>query len=342
VEFAAPIRIGDSPRAARRGGGPCSAPMPPPVALFDSMPLWAWAAFFGFIIAMLALDLGLLQRKPHAISMKEALAWCVVWVALALGFNGLLYFWRGTEAAQQFLAGYLVELCLSVDNVFVFILVFAYFKVPPRFQHRVLFWGIIGAVLMRAVFILVGVGVIQRFHWVLYLFGVFLVYTGVKMALPQHNEEVHPDKNIAVRIFRRFYPVSTAADSGHFFIRENGRRVATPLFIVLLVIETTDLVFALDSLPAVLAITKDGFIALTSNIFAILGLRSLYFALNGVMQLFRYLKIGLAIILVFIGVKMLIDHWVEITTATSLGVIGGVLTMSVLLSLLIREPSAKS
>ena len=312
-----------------------------PLALLDSMPPWAWFAFFAFIIAMLALDLGVLQRDPHAVTMKEALTWCGVWFALALGFNGLLLHWRGPEAAQQFLAAYLVELCLSVDNVFVFILVFAYFKVPPRYQHRVLFWGIIGAVLMRAAFILVGVGVIARFHWVLYLFGVFLVYTGVRMALPKKDEDIHPDKNIAVRLFRRFFPVATHAEAGTFFVREGGRRMATPLFIVLLVIETTDLVFALDSLPAVLAITKDGFIALTSNIFAILGLRSLYFALNGVMQLFRYLKIGLAIILVFIGVKMLIEHWVEITTAASLGVIGGVLTMSVLLSLLIKDPAAR-
>ena len=312
-----------------------------PLALFDSMPLWAWGAFFAFITAMLALDLGVLQRNPHAMSMKEALVWCVVWVALALGFNALLLHWRGPELAQQFLAAYLVELCLSVDNVFIFILVFAFFKVAPRYQHRVLFWGIIGAVLMRAVFIIVGVGVIQRFHWVLYLFGAFLIYTGIKMALPKKDEEIHPDQNFAVRLFRRFFPVSTQLEPETFFVHENGRRVATRLFIVLLVIETTDLVFALDSLPAVLAITKDSFVALTSNIFAILGLRSLYFALNGVMQLFRYLKVGLAIILVFIGVKMLIEHWVDITTAISLGVIGGVLTMSVLLSLLIKEPGAE-
>jgi tellurite resistance protein TerC len=316
--------------------------MPLSVAMFETMPLWAWASFFGFIIAMLALDLGLLQRTPHAVTLKEALIWCVVWVALALGFNSLLYFWRGTEAAQQFLAGYLVELCLSVDNVFVFILVFAYFRVPDRFQHRVLFWGIIGAVIMRAVFILVGVGVIERFHWVLYLFGIFLVYTGVKMALPQSDEEIHPDKNIAVRMFRRFFPVSLAEDKGTFFVKENGRRAATPLFIVLIVIETTDLVFALDSLPAVLAITTDGFIALTSNIFAILGLRSLYFALNGVMQLLRYLKLGLAVILVFIGVKMLIDHWIEVSTGMSLGVIGGVLAMSILASVMIKDPAKKT
>ncbi|RFC49403.1 MAG: tellurite resistance protein TerC [Verrucomicrobia bacterium] len=313
-----------------------------PLALFDSMPLWAWGAFFAFISAMLALDLGVLQRNPHAMSMKEAIAWCIVWGALALGFNALLLHWRGPELAQQFLAAYLVELCLSVDNVFIFILVFAYFKVAPRYQHRVLFWGIIGAVIMRAVFIIVGVGLISRFHWVLYLFGAFLVYTGIKMALPKKTEdEIHPDQNIAVRLFRRFFPVSAQAEPETFFVQENGRRVATRLFIVLLVIETTDLVFALDSLPAVLAITKDSFVALTSNIFAILGLRSLYFALNGVMQLFRFLKVGLAVILVFIGVKMLIEHWVDISTATSLGVIGSVLATSVLMSLLIKEPGAE-
>jgi tellurite resistance protein TerC len=314
-----------------------------PFAFFETMPPWAWGAFFAFITAMLALDLGVLQRNPHAVGMKEALAWCAVWICLALGFNLLLLHWRGPELAQQFLAAYLVELCLSVDNVFIFILVFAYFKVDARYQHRVLFWGIIGAVLMRAVFILVGVGVIHRFHWVLYLFGAFLVYTGVKMALPRKSdEEIHPDQNFAVRLFRRFFRVSERSDVDTFFVEENGRRIATRLFIVLLVIETTDLVFALDSLPAVLAITKDGFIALTSNIFAILGLRSLYFALNGVMQLFRYLKVGLAIILMFIGVKMLIEPWVDITTATSLGVIGGVLTMAILLSLLIKEPGAET
>jgi len=315
-----------------------------PLALFESMPLWAWGAFFAFIIAMLALDLGVLQRHPHAVTMREALVWCAVWITLALGFNFLLLHWRGPELAQQFLAAYLVELCLSVDNVFIFILVFAFFQVDARFQHRVLFWGIIGAVVMRAVFILVGVGVIHRFHWVLYLFGAFLVYTGIKMARPKKSEEeeIHPDQNIAVRLFRRFFRVSEQADAGTFFVEEDGRRIATRLFIVLLVIETTDLVFALDSLPAVLAITKDGFVALTSNIFAILGLRSLYFALNGVMQLFRYLKVGLAIILVFIGAKMLIEPWFAISTTTSLTVIGSVLTMAILLSVLIKEPGAET
>ncbi len=304
------------------------------------MPLWAWVTFFTFITAMLALDLGVFQRETHVVGMKEALAWCCVWVTLALSFGGLLWQWRGPESAQQFLAGYLIELCLSVDNVFVFILVFAYFKVEPRYQHRVLFWGIIGAVLMRAVFIIVGVEVIERFHWVLYVFGAFLVYTGVKMALPSKEAEVDPEHNFAVKLFRRFYPVAPHNDRGHFFTIHNGRRMATPLFIVLIVIETTDLVFALDSLPAVLSITKDSFIALTSNIFAILGLRSLYFALSGIMGLFRFLKVGLSVILVFIGVKMLIEHWMKITTGTSLAVIGGVLTTSILMSVVIKSPKA--
>ena len=310
------------------------------LSVIDAMPLWAWVTFFTFITAMLALDLGVFQRETHVVSMKEALIWCGVWVTLALSFGALLWQWRGAEPAQQFLAGYLIELCLSVDNVFVFILVFAYFKVEPRYQHRVLFWGIIGAVLMRAVFIIVGVEVIERFHWVLYIFGAFLVYTGIKMALPSKEAEVDPEHNFTVKLFRRFYPVAPHNDRGHFVTIHNGRRMATPLFIVLLVIETTDLVFALDSLPAVLSITKDSFIALTSNIFAILGLRSLYFALSGIMGLFRFLKVGLAVILVFIGVKMLIEHWMKITTGTSLAVIGGVLTASILMSVLIKAPPA--
>ena len=317
--------------------------MIPIFAVIEAIPLWAWLAFLLFIAAMLAIDLGVFQRDAHEVKMREALGWCVVWGTLAVAFAGLVWWWRGAEAGQQFLAAYLVELCLSVDNVFVFILIFAFFKVAPRYQHRVLFWGILGAVLMRGVFILVGVGVIARFHWVLYLFGVFLVYTGVKLAWPAKTEdEVDPAKNIAVRFFRRHFPVSDTFHGKSFFVQEDGRRVATLLFIVLIVVETTDLLFALDSLPAVLAITKDGFVALTSNIFAILGLRSLYFALSGIMQLFRFLKVGLAVILVFIGVKMLIEPWFAIATATSLGVIGGVLTTAVLMSVLIRPPPAPS
>ena len=307
------------------------------------MPAWAWVGFFVFIAAMLAVDLGVFQRDSHEVKMKEALGWCAVWFTLAMIFNGIVWYWRGAELGQQFLAAYLIELCLSIDNVFVFILVFAYFRVPSKWQHRVLFWGIIGAVVMRAVFILVGVSVIQRFHWVLYIFGAFLLYTGIKMALPSKQEvDMNPDHNPAVRLFKRFFPVAPHNEHGHFFTRHAGKLMATPLFIVLLVVETTDVVFALDSIPAVLAITKDGFVALTSNIFAILGLRSLYFALSGIMQLFRYLKVGLAVILCFIGIKMLIEHWIEIPTTVSLGVIASVLTMSVLLSLLIKESPKRS
>ncbi|HXC01111.1 MAG TPA: TerC/Alx family metal homeostasis membrane protein [Opitutaceae bacterium] len=307
------------------------------------LPWWAWTAFFAFIATLLALDLGLFRRGAHDVHMGEALAWSGVWVGLALAFNALLWSWLGPEPAQQFLAAYLVELCMSADNIFVFILVFAWFQTAPAWRHRVLFWGIIGAVIMRSAFILVGVGVLHRFHGVIYLFGAFLVYTGVKMAWPKKSaDEIHPEKNPAVRLFRRFFPVAANCDGPQFFTREAGRRMGTPLLLVLLVVETTDLIFALDSLPAVLAITSSAFVALTSNIFAILGLRSLYFALSGVMQLFRFLKPGLALILVFIGVKMLVARWLEISTTQSLGVIAAVLAVSVVLSVFIREPLKKN
>jgi tellurite resistance protein TerC len=324
------------------GGGQTPNPMPSFLAILDTMPLWVWAAFFLFIAAMLALDLGVFQRHVHEVKMKEALGWCVAWLMLALAFGALVWRWLGREPAQQYIASYLVELCLSIDNIFVFILIFSFFKVERQYQHRVLFWGIIGAVLLRVLFILVGVSVIERFHWVLYLFGAFLVYTGVKMALPQKaGTKIDPEHNTAVRLFRRFFPVAEKFDGGHFITVENGRRVATPLLLVLIVVETTDIVFALDSLPAVLAITRDSFVALTSNVFAILGLRSLYFALSGVMQLFRYLKIGLSVVLVFIGVKMLIEPWVDVTIGMSLGVIGGVLGVSILFSILLPEKSRR-
>jgi tellurite resistance protein TerC len=306
------------------------------------LPWWAWTAFFVFIAAMLALDLGLFRRGEHDVGMREALAWCGVWTGLALAFNALLWFWLGAAPAQQFLAAYLVELCMSVDNIFVFILVFAYFQTRPAWRHRVLFWGIVGAVVMRSAFILAGVGVLHRFHWVIYLFGAFLVFTGLKMAwTKKSSDEIHPEKNPAVRLFRRFFPVAKNFDGAKFFTRESGRRVATPLLLVLLVVETTDLVFALDSLPAVLAITGRAFVALTSNIFAILGLRSLYFALGGVMQLFRFLKPGLAVILVFIGLKMLVSHGFEISTTLSLGVIAAVLAISVVLSVFIKPSPSR-
>lgn len=299
----------------------------------NDYPLWAWAAFLGFIVAMLALDLGVFRRKGHVVGVREALAWCGVWVALALVFNAVVWWMRGRQPAVDFLTGYLVELSLSVDNVFVFILVFSYFKVPAALQHRVLFWGVLGAAVMRAAFIAAGIFILDRIDWVIFIFGAFLIYTGIKMALPR-KEEIHPDRNPVVRLFRKLYPVTANYEGTHFFTRTtSGKRAATPLFIVLLVIETTDVVFAVDSIPAILAITQDAFIVFTSNIFAILGLRSLYFGLAGVIQFFRYLPFGLAVVLVFIGVKMLVAEWYHIPTEVSLGVIGAVLGISVLLSL---------
>ncbi|MDR0352301.1 MAG: TerC family protein [Opitutaceae bacterium] len=301
-------------------------------------PLWAWAGFVVFIMMMLALDLGVFHRKSHVVKVKEAVTWCAVWLALAMAFNGFVLWQHGPTDGAQWFASYLVELGLSVDNVFVFIIVFSFFKVAPEHQHRVLFWGIIGAALMRAVFILAGIELINRFEWVLMFFGAFLIYTGIKLALSKKEQDVDPEKNIAVRLFRRFFPVSPGYDGSRFFTRIDGRRrVATPLFLVLLVIETTDVIFAVDSIPAVLGITKNGFIAFTSNIFAILGLRSMYFALSGVMNLFRFLSLGLAFILVFIGAKMIVAEWYHVGIGLSLGVIGGTLTLAVVASLLFPE-----
>jgi tellurite resistance protein TerC len=306
------------------------------------MPPWAWGAFLVCITAMLALDLGVFRKKSHVVGMKEAVSWCAVWIALALAFNATLWWWwsrrlgaeEGGELALQWFTAYLVEICLSVDNVFVFIVIFSYFKVPPQHQHRVLFWGVLGAALMRFVFIIAGVGLLDRFHWLIYGFGVFLVFTGVKMTLP-NKQEVDPEKNIAVRLFRKFFPVTETYQDGAFFVTQRDRRLATPLFMVLLVIETTDVAFALDSIPAVLAISSSAFIVFTSNIFAILGLRSLYFALHGVMGLFRYLGLGLAAILVFIGMKMLLNEIFPVEIGISLGVIGGILALAITASLLL-------
>lgn len=320
----------------------------------DQLPLWAWGGFLLFIIAMLALDLGVFRRKSHAVSMKEALIWCVVWFALAMSFNLLVYFWQGRQPALEFFTGYLIEICLSIDNVFVFILLFQFFRVPPEHQHGVLFWGIIGAVVMRAVFIGAGIALISRFEALIWVLGAFLLYTGIKMALPG-DDDPDPEKNFAVRLCRRFFPITKDYVGGKFFTRIDGRLFATPLLIVLVAIETTDVIFAVDSIPAILGITQNGFIVFTSNIFAILGLRSLYFALAGTMQLFRFLKLGLAIILMFIGVKMLLTwpwlilqlsrvglpfdptHKFHIPIAVSLGVIGGVLAVSIVSSLLIPQ-----
>jgi tellurite resistance protein TerC len=310
------------------------------LSVIDQLPIWAWAAFMLFIVAMLALDLGVFHKNSHEIKTKEALIWCAVWFSLAMVFNAIIYFWQGKQPAMEFFTGYLIEICLSVDNVFVFILIFTFFKVPKVHQHRVLFWGIIGAVVMRALFIAGGIALLSTLDWVLYVFGAFLIFTGIKMALPK-SEEADPEKNIAVRLVRKFFPVTPTFVGGKFFTKIDGRTYATPLFIVLIAIETTDVIFAVDSIPAILGITKDGFIVFTSNIFAILGLRSLYFALSGSMQLFRFLGHGLALILIFIGVKMVLTwdklggHHVPI--GISLSIIGGIIAISVIASLVFKE-----
>lgn len=308
-----------------------------PLALFSTMPWWAWAGFLAFITAMLALDLGVFNRKSHVVTLKEALAWCAVWFGLAMAFNLLVSQKMGTQAGLEFFTGYIVELCLSVDNVFVFIVIFQYFRVEPRYQHRVLFWGIVGAVVMRALFIFAGISLINAFHWIIYVFGAFLVYTGIKLALPKKDDGFEPEKNPAVRLARKLFPVTPTFEGGHFFTRHHGQLFATPLFLVLVIVETTDVMFALDSIPAVIAITRNEFIVFTSNIFAILGLRSLYFAVSGVMQLFRFLNIGLAVILVFVGVKMLVSSYVSVPIHISLGIIGAVLAASIVASVMIPQ-----
>jgi tellurite resistance protein TerC len=292
-----------------------------------------WVLFNIFVLAMVGLDLGVFHRKAHEVKIKEAVAWSTVWIALALLFNVGIYFWRGPEQAQAFLTGYLIEKSLSVDNIFVFLLIFSYFHVDSIYQHKVLFWGILGALIMRGVFIAAGVTLIQQFHWVIYIFGAFLVLTGIKMALQKHKE-IHPEKNPILKLFRRFLPTTDHYVRGKFFVKLNGRILATPLFAVLLVVETTDLIFATDSIPAILAITPDSFIVYTSNVFAILGLRALYFALAGAMRLFQYLHFGLSSILVFIGIKMLLADIYKIPIFIALSVVAGILTISVAASVL--------
>lgn len=289
---------------------------------------------------MLVLDLTVFHRKAHTIKFKEAIGWSIFWVSLAAIFAVIVYFWRGKSIALDFTTGYLIEESLSVDNLFVFLLIFRYFKVPGRLQHKVLFWGIIGALVMRFVFIWAGVALINRFHWIIYVFGAFLVYTGFKL-LKSEDSDVQPEHNPVLRIFRRFMPVTKDYEDGKFFVRRHGL-YATPLFLVLLVIETTDVAFAADSIPAILAITRDPFIVYTSNVFAILGLRSLYFALAGMMEAFHYLHYGLAIILSFIGVKMLISNFYHMPTWIALGVVAGVLVVSVGASLVFPKKTVMS
>ena len=289
-----------------------------------------WIAFNVFVLLMLALDLGVFHRKTHTIKLREAMWWSVVWISLAAVFAVVVYFWHGRPASLEFITGYVIELSLSVDNLFVFLLIFRFFKVSPEHQHKVLFWGIVGALVMRAFFILVGVSLITKFHWVIYVFGVLLIYSGIKLFF-QDEAEVHPDKNPILRLFRRFVPVTEDYHGDKFFVRRNGL-YATPMFVVLLVVETTDLLFAVDSIPAILAITRDAFIVYTSNVFAIMGLRSMYFALAGMMEMFRYLHYGLALVLTFVGAKMLVSHYFEIPTEYALGGVAGILIIAVLAS----------
>jgi tellurite resistance protein TerC len=280
---------------------------------------------------MLVLDLGVFHRRTHVVKFREALLWSAMWIALAAVFAVIVYFWHGRAPALEFVTGYVIELSLSVDNLFVFLLIFRYFQVPTVHQHKVLFWGILGALIMRAIFILAGVGLIRQFHWIVYVFGALLVYSGIKL-FRQENAEIHPEKNPLLRLFRRWIPVTKDYDGAKFFVRRPGL-YATPLFIVLLVVETTDVLFAVDSIPAILAITLDAFIVYTSNVFAILGLRSMYFALAGMMELFHYLHYGLSLVLIFVGGKMLVSHYYQIPTEIALGTVAGILIISVVASM---------
>jgi len=304
--------------------------------------LWLWAGFNVFILAMLALDLGVFHRRTHAVSFKESLTWTAVWVALALVFNAGVWHFAGPQKGLEFFTGYLIEKSLSVDNVFVFALLFSYFAVPAQYQHKVLFWGILGALIMRAIMIVAGAALIAKFSWIIYVFGAFLILTGIKMIV-KRAEEIHPERNPVVRWFKKLMPVTPDYQGDKFFVRENGIRMATPLFVVLLLVEVSDVIFAVDSIPAIFAVTKDPFIVYTSNVFAILGLRSLYFALAGGMDKFHYLKIGLGVVLTFVGVKMLLAHtaW-KIDTLLSLGVIVLILTVSIVWSRLRPKPLARA
>ena len=280
---------------------------------------------------MLGLDLGVFHRRAHTVKFREALGWSGAWIALAAIFAVVIFFWHGRTPALEFVTGYVIELSLSVDNLFVFLLIFRFFQVPTIHQHKVLFWGILGALIMRAIFIAAGVSLIQKFHWIIYAFGAFLVYSGIKLFF-QEEAEIHPEKNPVLRLFRRWVPVTKDYVGNKFFVRSAGL-YATPLFVVLLVVETTDLLFAVDSIPAILAITRDAFIVYTSNVFAILGLRSMYFALAGMMEMFRYLHYGLSLVLIFVGAKMLVSHYFEIPTLVALAAVAGVLAISVIASM---------
>ena len=296
-----------------------------------------WVGFTTFVVAMLALDLGVFHRKAHEVEFKEALIWSCVWVGLALTFNAVVWNWFGPTKGLEFTTGYLIEKALSVDNIFVFLVIFSYFAVPKEHHHRVLFWGILGALVMRAVFIFAGAALLEAFHWVIYVFGGILIVTGVKM-LVQRNVEIKPQNNPVFKLFQRFVPSVPEYHGAKFWVKKGATWFATPLLAVLVAVEATDLVFAVDSIPAVFAVTKDPFIVYTSNIFAILGLRAMYFLLAGVMDRFRYLKVGLAAVLVFVGVKMCIVEVYKIPVGVSLGVVAGILALSVVASLIGSKP----
>ena len=305
-----------------------------------SMPMWAWILFYALVIVMLYADLKLFGRNgQHEVSIKEAIQMTFVWIGVSLIFCAGIYFYENENKAMEFLAGYLIEKSLSMDNLFVFLMLFSFFGVQRKYQHEVLFWGIFGALILRSIFIFAGAAMVQRFEWVLGLFGVFLIYTGFKMFSHKDNESVDPSKNIFVKLFKKFFPVTDQMHEDKFFIIEGGKRLATPLFIALLVIETTDVAFAVDSIPAVFSVSRDPFIVLTSNIFAILGLRALYFALAAIAQYFTYLKYGLGIILSFVGVKMLLDVFgiCEVPTWMSLLIIFGVLVLSMSASVILSK-----
>src|SRR5215475_2332598 len=294
--------------------------------------LYFWILFNLFALAMLVIDLRVFHRPGHAIGFREAVGWSLMYIAQAAAFAAILYFWQGRQSTLEFVTGYVVELSLSVDNLFVFLVIFRYFKVPDDHQHKVLFWGIVGALIMRGLFIFAGVSLINRFEWITYLFGAMLVYSGIKL-LRQGDTEIHPEKNPVLRMFRRIVPVTDDYVGGKFLVQNPGL-YATPLLVVLILIETTDVLFAVDSIPAVLAITRDAFIVYTSNVFAILGLRSMYFALAGMMEMFRYLHYGLALVLIFVGVKMIGAHYIHIPTVWALGIVILVLGTSVVASLM--------
>lgn len=300
-----------------------------------------WILFLIFALGMLVLDLRVFHRRGQAASFRAALGWSAMYVGLAAAFAGLLYFWQGHQAALEFTAGYLLELSLSVDNLFVFLVIFNYFSVPEKQQHRVLFWGVLGALVMRGIFIGAGVGLIHRFHWILYGFGALLIYSGIQLGL-SGGHKVDPAKNPLVRLLRKLIPVTSEYRDGKFLVRQpNSSWAATPLLVVLLVIETSDVLFAVDSIPAVLAITLNAFIVFTSNVFAILGLRSMYFAVAGLMKIFRFLPNGLALVLILVGLKMLVSSYYTVPVGITLAVVAAVLTVSVVLSLAFPAPGEK-